>query len=240
MADNQRHIFTSESVTEGHPDKMADQISDAVLDASKDDPTGRVACEVLVTTGICVVAGEITTNTYVDVPTLARQVIDDIGFTDAALRVRLQDLRRTERDSGAVAGHRDGRGHRRGRRSGADVWLCLRRNTGTHAAAHHAGSQADAPPQRRAQSGELDFLRPDGKVSGQCRVRRWQARSGSMRSSSRRSTTIAVSTEELREEVRKNDHRSRHSRQTWWMRTPNTTSTRLAVSSSAGLTVTRG
>src|SRR3954451_14607139 len=77
--------FTSESVTEGHPDKMADQISDAVLDAVlRDDPMGRVACEVLVTTGICVVAGEITTRTYVDVPTLARDVIRDIGFTDAA------------------------------------------------------------------------------------------------------------------------------------------------------------
>jgi len=85
MADNQRHIFTSESVTEGHPDKMADQISDAVLDAVlRDDPTGRVACEVLVTTGMCIVAGEITTSTYVDVPTLAREVIRDIGFTDAA------------------------------------------------------------------------------------------------------------------------------------------------------------
>jgi S-adenosylmethionine synthetase len=81
----QRHIFTSESVTEGHPDKMADQISDAVLDAVlQEDPTGRVACEVLVTTGICIVAGEITTQTYVDVPTLAREVIADIGFTDAA------------------------------------------------------------------------------------------------------------------------------------------------------------
>jgi S-adenosylmethionine synthetase len=81
-----RHIFTSESVSEGHPDKMADQISDAVLDAVlTDDPTGRVACEVLVTTGICVVAGEITTTTYVDVPKLARQVIADIGFTDAAM-----------------------------------------------------------------------------------------------------------------------------------------------------------
>ena len=80
-----RHIFTSESVTEGHPDKVADQISDAVLDAVlKDDPTGRVACEVLVTTGICVVAGEITTNTYVDVPRLVRSVIHDIGYTDAA------------------------------------------------------------------------------------------------------------------------------------------------------------
>jgi S-adenosylmethionine synthetase len=81
-----RHIFTSESVTEGHPDKMADQISDAVLDAVlAEDPTGRVACEVLVTTGICVVSGEITTKTYVDVPKLARSVIADIGYTDAEM-----------------------------------------------------------------------------------------------------------------------------------------------------------
>ncbi len=86
MSDKMRHIFTSESVSEGHPDKMADQISDAVLDAVlKDDPTGRVACEVLVTTGICVVAGEITTTTYVDVPKLAREVIADIGFNDARM-----------------------------------------------------------------------------------------------------------------------------------------------------------
>ncbi len=81
-----RHIFTSESVTEGHPDKMADQISDAVLDAVlAEDPMGRVACEVLVTTGICVVSGEITTKTYVDVPKLARSVIHDIGYTDAEM-----------------------------------------------------------------------------------------------------------------------------------------------------------
>jgi S-adenosylmethionine synthetase len=79
-----RHLFTSESVTEGHPDKMADQISDSVLDAVlKDDPKGRVACEVLITTGICVVSGEITTNTYVDVPRLVRSVIEDIGYSDA-------------------------------------------------------------------------------------------------------------------------------------------------------------
>jgi S-adenosylmethionine synthetase len=84
VAEKMRHIFTSESVTEGHPDKMADQISDAVLDAVlAEDPMGRVACEVLVTTGICVVSGEITTKTYVDVPKLARQVIQDIGYTDA-------------------------------------------------------------------------------------------------------------------------------------------------------------
>jgi S-adenosylmethionine synthetase len=86
MPDGMRHIFTSESVTEGHPDKMADQISDAVLDAvMKDDPTGRVACEVLVTTGLCIVAGEITTTTYVDVPKLAREVIADIGYTNALM-----------------------------------------------------------------------------------------------------------------------------------------------------------
>ncbi len=86
MGDSMRHIFTSESVTEGHPDKMADQISDSVLDAVlKEDPTGRVACEVLVTTGICVVSGEITTKTYVDVPKLVRDVIADIGYTDASM-----------------------------------------------------------------------------------------------------------------------------------------------------------
>jgi S-adenosylmethionine synthetase len=80
-----KHLFTSESVTEGHPDKVADHISDAVLDAVlAQDPTGRVACEVLVTTGICVVAGEITTTAHIDVPTIARKTIADIGYTDAA------------------------------------------------------------------------------------------------------------------------------------------------------------
>jgi S-adenosylmethionine synthetase len=78
------YLFTSESVTEGHPDKMADQISDAVLDAiMKDDPRGRVACETFVTTGLIVVGGEITTETYVDIPKLARGVIADIGYTRA-------------------------------------------------------------------------------------------------------------------------------------------------------------
>jgi S-adenosylmethionine synthetase len=86
VSDKMRHIFTSESVTEGHPDKMADQVSDSVLDAVlKDDPMGRVACEVLITTGMCVVSGEITTNTYVDVPRLVRSVIHDIGYSDAAM-----------------------------------------------------------------------------------------------------------------------------------------------------------
>jgi S-adenosylmethionine synthetase len=79
-----RFLFTSESVTEGHPDKIADQISDAVLDAvMKDDPLGRVACETLVTTGLVVIAGEITTTTMVDFYDTARTVIRDVGYTRA-------------------------------------------------------------------------------------------------------------------------------------------------------------
>jgi S-adenosylmethionine synthetase len=83
MAD---YLFTSESVTEGHPDKVCDQISDAVLDAClKDDPTSRVACEVLTKTGMVVIAGEITTRTYVDMPTVAREVIKDIGYNHSSM-----------------------------------------------------------------------------------------------------------------------------------------------------------
>ena len=78
------YLFTSESVTEGHPDKIADQISDAVLDAIiAQDPTGRVACETLLTTGLVVVAGEITTKCYVDIPRIARDTIKDVGYTRA-------------------------------------------------------------------------------------------------------------------------------------------------------------
>ncbi|HEY6624964.1 MAG TPA: methionine adenosyltransferase [Acidimicrobiales bacterium] len=80
-----RYTFTSESVTEGHPDKMADQISDSVLDALlAEDPSSRVACETLLTTGLVLVAGEITTTTYVDIPTLVRQVVLDIGYDNDA------------------------------------------------------------------------------------------------------------------------------------------------------------
>ncbi|MGA1844154.1 MAG: methionine adenosyltransferase [bacterium] len=78
------YLFTSESVAEGHPDKMADQISDAVLDSIiSQDPMGRVACETLVTTGLAFVSGEITTNCYVDIPKIVRETVKDIGYTDA-------------------------------------------------------------------------------------------------------------------------------------------------------------
>lgn len=84
MANKEKFIFSSESVTEGHPDKVADQISDGILDAIlKDDPNGRVACEVLCTTGLVMVSGEITTRTYVDIPKLAREIVQGIGYTRA-------------------------------------------------------------------------------------------------------------------------------------------------------------
>ena len=84
MAPKSRHLFSSESVTEGHPDKIADQISDGVLDAVlTEDPQGRVACESLVTTGLVVIAGEVTTTCTPDYPGIARQVIRDVGYTRA-------------------------------------------------------------------------------------------------------------------------------------------------------------
>src|SRR3954451_19205825 len=80
------YLFTSESVTEGHPDKVADQISDGVLDAvMREDPGGRVACETLVNTGLVVVSGEISTSVYVDIQEVARETIREIGYTDAEL-----------------------------------------------------------------------------------------------------------------------------------------------------------
>src|SRR5690348_533070 len=102
-----RHVFTSESVTEGHPDKIADQISDAVLDAIiAKDPAARVACETLVTTGMAVVAGEITTSTYVHIPDIVRGTIASIGYTDASFGFDAQTcavLTTIDRQSGDIA-----------------------------------------------------------------------------------------------------------------------------------------
>src|SRR5437868_1273282 len=102
-----RHVFTSESVTEGHPDKIADQISDAVLDAILvEDPNARVACETLVTTGMAVVAGEITTSTYVHIPDIVRGTISAIGYTDASFGFDAQTcavLTTIDRQSGDIA-----------------------------------------------------------------------------------------------------------------------------------------
>ena len=116
-ADNE-YLFTSESVTEGHPDKVADQISDGVLDAVlTDDPYGRVACETLVNTGLVVVSGEISTETYVDIQDIARETIRKIGYNDADLGLQRGFVRGDQRDRQAVARHRAGRRSRRMRRA---------------------------------------------------------------------------------------------------------------------------
>jgi len=97
-------LFTSESVTEGHPDKVADQISDAIVDAAlATDPESRVAVETLLTTGLVVLAGEITTKAVLDFAAIARQVICDIGYDNRRLRLRRQRGRRDHRAGPAVA-----------------------------------------------------------------------------------------------------------------------------------------
>ncbi len=110
MSRNGRYLFTSESVTEGHPDKIADQISDSILDAIlAQDPTARVACETLVTTGLAMVAGEITTTAYVDFQKTVRDTIDGSRLHAVGIWLRLEYLRRAVVHSRPVARYRDGR-----------------------------------------------------------------------------------------------------------------------------------
>jgi len=197
------YIFTSESVTEGHPDKIADQISDAVLDAVlEQDPAGRVACEVLVTTGVCVVAGEITTCAHLDIQRVARETIRDIGYTDASYGFDWQTcgiINMVQRQSPDIAMGVDTGG-------AGDQGLMF-------------GYACDETPQlmplpimmahklvRRLsevrRAGILDFLRPDGKS---------QVSVEYINGIPKRITAVVVSTqhsdristEELREQVRR-------------------------------------
>ena len=166
--ENRDFLFTSESVSEGHPDKIADQISDAVLDAVlKDDPQGHVACETLITTGLVVVSGEITTTTYVDVPVAGAQHHRAHRLHPGQVRLRRLHLRRDHGHPRAVARHRPGRAGRSRvpgrppgpgrarlpgrRRPGHDVRLRLPRHRRAHAHAHPAGPPAGAPHERGAQ-----------------------------------------------------------------------------------------
>ena len=166
IVDAAHYLFTSESVTEGHPDKMCDQISDAILDAIiKDDPNARVACETATTTGLVVVLGEITTDDLRRLPAGRPRHRPDIGYTQRRLRLRLPDLRHARLGQGAVAGHRPGR--RRGargprrrraatvragrRRPGDDVRLRLPRDARADAAAHRARPPDGAPAGRGPQ-----------------------------------------------------------------------------------------
>ena len=190
--DKRNYLFTSESVTEGHPDKLADQISDAILDAIlKDDPYGRVACETLVTTGLAFVAGEITTETYVDIPKIVRQTVKDVGYTSAhygydyetcgvmvAIDEQSPDISQgvTHRPRGAHRRQRRRRPRHAGRRRpGHDVRLRLHRDRRAHAAADPAGAQARQAPGRRAQGRDPAVPAPGRQVAGHGPLRGRQA-----------------------------------------------------------------
>lgn len=118
------YLFTSESVTEGHPDKICDQISDAVLDAVlRDDPQGACCCEVFTTTGLVVVGGEITTSTYVDISKIVRDVLKCIGYTDPAYGIDYEScavLNAIDEQSPEIAQGERGLGDHKGRQGAGD------------------------------------------------------------------------------------------------------------------------
>ena len=181
LSDNE-YLFTSESVTEGHPDKIADQISDGVLDAVlRDDPYGRVACETLVNTGLVVVSGEITTTTYVDIQDIARETIRKIGYTDADLGFSADScavINAIDKQSPDIAqgvdaayeaaprpGRRGCTRRRRRRRPGDDVRLrdATRRTSSCRCRSRSRTSSPSASP-TCARPRSCPYLRPDGKT----------------------------------------------------------------------------
>ncbi len=158
-----KYLFTSESVSMGHPDKLADQISDGILDALlAQDPNSRVACETMVTTGVAIVAGEITTKAVVDYPAVVRDVIRDVGYTDDEMGINADTCavmvsidKQSPDIAQGVDENSDGQGNRR-RRPGPDVRLRLQRHARADAAADRAGAPhsqpADRGPPARAKS----------------------------------------------------------------------------------------
>jgi S-adenosylmethionine synthetase len=161
---NNRTLFTSESVTEGHPDKIADQISDAILDAVlAEDPLGRVACETLVTTGLAMISGEITTKTYVDFPSIVRNTIREIGYTrakygfdsDTCAVVSSIDPQSPDIAQGVDTGGAGDQGLMFGYASRETAELMPMPIILAHKLVHKLAQVRKA--------NELDFLRPDGK-----------------------------------------------------------------------------
>ena len=202
MGKNGRHLFTSESVTEGHPDKIADQISDAVLDALlAKDPMSRVACETIVTTGLAFIAGEVTTTAYADLPGIVRETIKGVGYTRAKYGFDYETCAVIsaihEQSPDIAMGVDPGRGGR----PGPDVRLRLQRDRRADAAADHARPQAHAAAEPGPQGRDPRLPAPGRQEPGHRRIRRRRGPRASRPSSSPPSTRSLVKIETIREDI---------------------------------------